>query len=439
MVDGGDPRADGDEAHADEGPDQDSGQNSQPAAWGHLPAPSPSSLRGLDWFVFFLADAQMGFGPLVAVYLTTQKWTQGDIGLVLTAGGLVALAGQMPGGALVDAARSERVLAAFSVVAIGASALMIGAWPIFAVVLAAKLLHSAASCILGPAIAAISLGLVGHAAMAERLGRNARFASIGAGLAAAGMGTAGYLISNQAVFFVTAALCVPTLVSLWLIGAGQVDPERAHGGKAAAHPGDPMATLRMLMRNRPLMIFAGCVALFHLANAAMLPLTAGAMTMRSSDWAAALVGACILVPQMVVAAFAPWVGRQAMLRADAGRCFFLASERCRSVAPCLRSLPVPDMLVAVQVLDGISAAVLAVMVPLIIADVTRGTGHFNLAQGITGTAVGIGASLSTTLGGYACDRWGITSAFLILAGVAAAGLVAVLALMPETGELQAER
>ena len=59
----------------------------------------------------FLADAQMGFGPLVAVYLTAQKWTQGDIGLVLTAGSLVALVGQIPGGALVDAARSERVLA----------------------------------------------------------------------------------------------------------------------------------------------------------------------------------------------------------------------------------------------------------------------------------------------------------------------------------------
>ena len=73
------------------------------------PRPSPRSLRALDWFVFFLADAQVGFGPLVAVYLTTQKWTQGDIGLVLTAGGLLALAGQMPGGALVDAARSERV------------------------------------------------------------------------------------------------------------------------------------------------------------------------------------------------------------------------------------------------------------------------------------------------------------------------------------------
>ena len=295
---------------------------------------------GLDWFVFFLADAQMGFGPLVAVYLTTQKWTQGDIGLVLTAGGLVALAGQMPGGALVDAARSERVLAAFSVLAIGASALMIGAWPIFAVVLAAKLLHSAASCILGPAIAAISLGLVGHAAMAERLGRNARFASIGAGLAAAGMGTAGYLISNQAVFFVTAALCVPTLVALWLIGAGQIDPERAHGGKAASHPGDPMATIRMLVRNRPLMIFAGCVALFHLANAAMLPLTASVMTMRSSDWAMALVGACMLAPSW-------WWQRlrhgsdERRPEADADRCFCSASQRCRSVASYLRSQVAP--------------------------------------------------------------------------------------------------
>src|SRR5262249_3729764 len=162
------------------------------------------------------------------------------------------------------------------------------------------------------------------AAMAERLGRNARFASIGAALAAAGMGAAGYLISNQAVFFVTAALCAPTLVSLWVIGPGPIDPERAHGGQAQPppggppatppHPGDPTATLRGLVRNRPLMIFAGCVALFHLANAAMLPLTASVITMRSSEWAAALVGACILAPQLVVAAFAPWVGRQAVIR-----------------------------------------------------------------------------------------------------------------------------
>ena len=195
--------------------------------------------------------------------------------------------------------------------------------------------------------------------------------------------------------------------------------------------------LRMLVRNRPLMIFAGCVALFHLANAAMLPLTASVVTMRSSDWAMALVGACMLVPQLVVAALAPWIGREAV-RSGRRPLLLLGFGALPIRGILLAFASSPYMLVAVQILDGISAAALAVMVPLIIADVTRGTGHFNLAQGITGTAVGIGASLSTTLGGYACDQWGIMPAFLILAGLAAAGLVAVLALMPETGELQAE-
>ena len=157
------------EADPDEAHNASSEQSSSLAADDQPSRPSRRSLRGLDWFVFFLADTQMGFGPLVAVYLTAQKWTQGDIGLVLTAGGLIALAGQMPGGAPVDAARSERVLAACAVLAIGASAFLIGAWPVFTVVLAAKLLHSAASCILGPAIAALSLGLVGHSAIAESL------------------------------------------------------------------------------------------------------------------------------------------------------------------------------------------------------------------------------------------------------------------------------
>lgn len=205
----------------------------------------------MDWFVFFLADAQVGFGPLIAVYLTAQKWTQSDIGLVLTVGGLVALLGQMPGGAIVDAARSERVVAAFAVTVLAASAFMFAAWPIFAVVLVAKVLHSAASCVLGPAIGAISLGLVGHPALGDRFGRNARFASLGAGFAALGMGTIGYLVSNRAVFFVTVALCVPTLLALGMIRAGEVDPERAHGGKPApikATPRSLCGALRAIVR-----------------------------------------------------------------------------------------------------------------------------------------------------------------------------------------------
>src|SRR6516165_3941106 len=97
---------------------------------GRMPNPSRQSLRGLDWFIFFLADVQTGFGPFIAVYLTTQKWTQAEIGLVLSIGGVVGLIGQVPGGAIVDAARSERVVAAWAIVAIGCSALAYALWPI---------------------------------------------------------------------------------------------------------------------------------------------------------------------------------------------------------------------------------------------------------------------------------------------------------------------
>ena len=194
-----------------------------------LPAPSRRSMRGLDWFIFFLADVQTGFGPFIAVYLTTQKWTQAQIGLVLSIGGVVALIGQMPGGAIVDAARSERLVAALAIATIGCAALAYAAWPIFPVVVAAATLHAAASCVLGPAIAAISLGLVGPHAMGERLGRNARFASLGNGVAAAAMGTAGYLISSRSVFLVTFLLAIPTLLALGSIRESEVDVARCHG------------------------------------------------------------------------------------------------------------------------------------------------------------------------------------------------------------------
>src|SRR5262249_34611009 len=195
-------------------------------------APPRRSLRGLDWFAFCVADVQTGFGPFISVYLTAHGWTQVDIGLILTARSLAGLALQMPGGAIVDAARSLRGVTALAMIAISASALVIALWPMFVSVLAAQILQAAGSSVVSPAIAAISLGLVGHAASGERFGRNARFASIGNGLAAAGMGVVGYFWSTQAVFLVTAALIVPTLVALAQIRSQEIDPVRGHGGLA---------------------------------------------------------------------------------------------------------------------------------------------------------------------------------------------------------------
>jgi MFS family permease len=395
------------------------------------PHPSRRSLRGLDWFVFFVADVQTGFGPFIAVYLTTQKWTQVDIGFVLSIGGLVALLGQMPGGVIVDAARSERLVAGLALGAITIAALAYACWPIFPLVFGAAVLHAAASCVLGPCIVALSLGLVGYSTIGDRLGRNARFASIGNGLAAAAMGACGYFFSARAVFFVTAALLLPTLFALSRIGPREVDPELAHGGtperRNEAHPGD----LRSLLHRRSLFILAGCAAIFHLANASMLPLMGSVVTMRSAQWATVLIAACIVVPQLVVAAISPWVGHRAEIWGR--RWFFLIAFGALALRGLLfAAVTDPHLLVVIQLLDGITAASLGVMIPLTIADIARGTGHFNLAQGIVGTAVGIGAAISPTLSGYLSDHFGSRSAFAGLAVIAVLGLAAVWALMPET-------
>src|SRR5216683_2133460 len=403
-------RADGDRRGRPVGRDNIASPVSEPVTPKVTATPSRQSLGGLDWFIFFLADVQTGFGPFIAVYLTTQKWTQVEIGLVLSIGGLVA---------------------GLAVATIGMSALAYAAWPIFPVVVTAATLHAAASCVLGPAIAAISLGLVGPLAIGERLGRNARFASLGNGTAAAVMGTAGYLLSSRSVFLVTFVLAIPTLLALARIRDREIDVAQCHGAIPREVPDAKATSVLRLVRQRPLLIFASSVLLLQLANAAMLPLMAGVVTTRSSQWAPVLIAACIIVPQAIVALMSPTVGAKA--QAWGRRPLLLIGFAALAIRGVLfATVRDPYLLVAAQVFDGITAAVFAVMVPLIVADVAFGSGHFNLAQGIVGTAVGIGAALSTALGGYVSDKFGNATAFVGLASVAATGFLLILLVMPET-------
>src|ERR1700694_2572829 len=424
-------RIDGDRRGRSIGSNNVPSRVSEPVTRQAMATPSRQSLRGLDWFIFFLADVQTGFGPFVAVYLTTQKWTQVQIGLVLSIGGVVGLCWQIPRGAIADASRSERLVASLAVATIGTSALGYAVWPIFPVVVTAATLHAAASCVLGPAIAAISLGLVGPLAIGERFGRNARFASLGNGTAAAVMGTAGYLLSSRSVFLVTFILAFPTLLALGRIRDREIDVAQAHGAIPREAPDAKATSVLGLVRQRPLLIFAASVLLLQLANAAMLPLMAGVVTTRSAQWAPVLIAACIIVPQAIVALLAPSVGRKAQQWGR--RPLLLIGFAALAVRGVLfATVRDPYLLVAVQVFDGITAAVFSVMVPLIVADVAFGSGHFNLAQGIVGTATGIGASLSTVLAGYVSDKFGSSIAFTGLAAVAATGLVMIWFVMPET-------
>jgi Na+/melibiose symporter-like transporter len=288
-----------------------------------------------------------------------------------------------------------------------------------------------AGSIVGPGLAAISLGLVGCDALSERLGRNQRFASIG-GLTAAGItGVVGYFISIGDIFLLTAACGIPVIAALVRIHAADIHFARACCAPDN-HATDPQRVTRgVLFKDHRLFIFAVCLFLFQLANASILPLAGERLLEAEGRTSSLVMSALIIVPQLVVASLAPWVGRTAN---SWGRRPLLLIGLC--VVPVraasFASTADPTLLVAVQALDGLSGATLGVLTAVVISDLTKGSGRFNLAQGLVGTFSGIGAALSTSISGLFVERFGHTAGFMSVTAVGLFAIAILWAFMPET-------
>jgi MFS family permease len=384
---------------------------------------------GLDLLNLWVANIQTGFGPFVAVYLTSQGWTQTAIGLALSLGTLTAMASQLPAGALVDAIRSKGRVAAFSIATFAASALLFAIWPVSLSVYSAEILHGFSSCTLGPAIAALSLAIAGHAGLGRRLGRNARFASIGNGIGAALMGACGYYISERSVFFMTAALTLPAIYALRRLGHVEL-PERDKAEKDRK-PREKLRQIVHVLADRRLLIFAACAALFTLSDSAMLPIVGGALTKRAGAEASLLIAACIVLPQLVVAGLSPWMG--SLAETHGRRLVLLIGFSTLPVRALLfAAVTDPTLVVAVQILNGIASAAFLIMVPLVTADIAGRSGHFNLALGFVGFTIGLGGMSSTTLAGWVADHYGDAATFVFLAAVGLVATALVWFAMPET-------
>jgi MFS family permease len=396
------------------------------------PAPSEQSLRAFDGVNFFVGGALAGFGPFVTVFLGEQDWRQADIGFVLTVGGVAGLLAQYPSGELLDAARSKRLVLGLGISVVGLSALIMGVWPTYAVVLIALVLQGVTGGFVGLSIPAVSLGLVGQPALAERLGRNQRFQSAGS-LAAAGlMGALGYALSNRVIFFAAALLAVPALVALTRIRSAEVDYGRSVGVPDHHKQTAPTRARRaMLWTDRSLLTFATCLFLFQMANASILPLIGGTLSHHVGRYSSLSMSVLVIVPQILVVFAAPWIGRQAQNWGR--RPLLLVGFGALPVRALILTLTTdPALVVAAQLLDGISATVLGVLQPLIIADLTGRTGRFNLAQGFVGTFSGVGASLSTTLSGLIAGNFGLTAGFVVITAIALFALLVAWGLLPET-------
>ena len=392
---------------------------------------SSQSRHGLDWINFFISDVQEGFGAFLAFYLADLKWSQGSIGGILTIGGAASALSLIPGGALTDAVRWKRALIAVGIIIIGCAALILALYPTFLFVTAAEILHGLAAGIITPAIAAISLGIVGRRAMSSRVGRNQRFDGAGNALTAAGMGALGSYLGMNTIFFAAAALTLPALIALHFVRADEIDHNRARNAGKDQEGRPTLQGLSVIVKNRQFFWFTCGVVLFQLADASMLPLAVENIGRSKSTQGTLMASAMIVAPQIVVAVLAPWVGYFSELW---GRKPLLVASFVVQIVRAMffGFVSSSTLLIAVQLLDGISGAVRTVLITVIVTDLTTGTGRFNVARGAIGLAVAIAASVSTTLFGFVAQELGHLAAFLSMAAFALAGAAVTWFFLNET-------
>jgi MFS family permease len=391
-------------------------------------------VRALEWLNFFVADVQAGVGPFLAAYLASSGWNPGRVGYALTFGGMTTVVLQLPAGAWIDATRRKRALLAWMIAAIVAGALLFAWKPAVPQVAAGQLLIGSAGAFLGPLLAAITLGIVGKSAFDRQFGRNQAFNSAGNVFTALLLAAISFTLGNRTIFLTAAALALPALAVLRMLDGGAIDYERARGlEKARGDGAGNSESLGLLLRDRVLVTFLACAFLFHLANAAMLPELGEMLSKGQSRTAVPFMSACIIVTQCVIAAFAAKIGALAATRGR--RSLLLAGFAILPVRGILYTLTsFTPALIAIQILDGVANAIFVVVSVLVIADRTRGTGRFNLAQGALALVVGSGAALSNALGGELAQRFGFHVSFLGLAGIAAFATILLFFALPETLE-----
>jgi MFS family permease len=393
--------------------------------------------RSLDAVNFLLADVRGAFGPFLNVFLVTQQhWSQSEVGVVTTIAGLLGIAVQTPIGAAIDETRSKRGMIVAALAVLGLGGCVIFAWPYFWPVLVANTLMAVVGDVFGPAVAALTLGLYARKMLARRMGRNSAYDHAGNVAIALAAGAVGTFFSQRAVFLLAPFFALLSAVAVLSIPAGAIDDDRARdlepASGATSGPASA-ADYAILLKTRPLVIFGVCVMLFHFANAALLPLVGQKLAAAYPKEATAMMSSCIVAAQLVMLPIALLVGRKADVWGR--KPLFLAGFAILPIRAVLYTLSDNSFwLIGVQVLDGVGAGIFGALTPLVIADIMRGTGRYNLAQGAVATMQGIGASLSGLVAGVIVDRFGYSVTFLSLGGAAFMAFAVFALKMPETAE-----
>ncbi len=417
--------------------------------------PSRRSRRALDALALLVPDVQGGVGPFLIVFMSgALGWDAQRIGTVLSVSALAGLAAQAPAGALIDRSAHAPRWIAGALATIAACLGVMAHWPSFAVILLGQSVVGVAGALVAPAVAAVSLGLMGRTGLDARIGRNSALSAAGTVVWALGTGWLAHRYGPRSMFFFAMVLALPTLGAALMIRREDIDVRLARGADHDAEHGSadaltatsPMTRLRqiatVLWQVPGLRVLLTCAFLFHLANAAMLTLVAQMLGHRGDSGlggsgghgsAALWLSGSVIATQLISIPIGLALSRWAPGRAR--RPLFLTAFAVLALRGLLYlRVDHPLGLLALQLLDGAGACLFGIMLTLVIGDLTRGRGHFSLVLGLAGTCVGLGAAASNLLAGHLAHTAGPGTAFALLALVACAALLLFAARMPETGQ-----
>jgi len=378
---------------------------------------------------FFMADMQAGIGPFLGVFLLAHGWQSGLIGTVMSIGGIAGMAMTAPAGALIDGTTHKRLFVAVPGVCTVLASAAILLSQSFWLVSASQVATAVAGAAIGPAVNAITLGIVRQSGFNRQMGFNQAFNHAGNMAGAALSGILGWLFGMAAVFWLAALFGILSIASVALIPADAIDHRIARGIRHVSGEADRVSGFRVLVECKPLLVLAAALAMFHLGNAAMLPLYGMAVVTDDHANGPGFVATTVVVAQGVMiltALLAMRLGEKRGLWI-----VLLVSFAALPIRGLLAALLIGKSGVyPVQFLDGVGAGLQSVAVPALVARILNGTGRINAGQGAVMTAQGIGASLSPAVGGWLSQDLGYPTAFLILGGFAIASVVLWLMFAP---------
>lgn len=374
----------------------------------------------LNLFNFLVADVRDGLGPFLGVFLQQHHWQVHKIGFVMALAGLTSILITTPVSMLIDHIHYKKGVGILATISIITGCYFIYHYPNFPIIVCSQILIAIAGATLISVSISITMGLVGPNLFDHQIGHNESFNHAGNACAALIASIASYYFGLKAVFILMSISACLAILALSLIPSRKINNRTARGFNQ--NQTDPQSFLTLLT-NKKLLILALTIGLFHLANAAMLPLLSQSMVAKNIIVkAGSYTAMTIIIAQTTmipVALFAAYFAKH-----HGYKIIFIFALIALPVRGFLMGIiQTPLILFPAEILDGIAAGLIGVAVPGLVAKIMQGSGRFNTGLGLIFTIQGICASASHFLAGSIAEYYSYHQAFLSLSLIALCALI----------------